>query len=123
MSRLEKEAVDSYPARNNITAYVLPGGKTVNVIGEGKLANIAAGDGHPAEIMDMSFAVQALSAGYVLEAHKNAKNGAMSTLPNKVIDVSSEIDEIVARRKLDAWGIEIDTLTPEQKEYLESWEV
>ncbi|MCI7145206.1 MAG: adenosylhomocysteinase [Clostridiales bacterium] len=123
MAGLEKEAVDSYPARNNITAYVLPGGKTVNVIGEGKLANIAAGDGHPAEIMDMSFAVQALSAGYVLEAHKNAKNGAMSTLPNKVIDVSSEIDEIVARRKLDAWGIEIDTLTPEQKEYLESWEV
>ena len=78
-------------------------------------ANIAAADGHPAEIMDMSFAVQAMSALYVKENHMN--------LNREVIDVSKEIDYDVARLKLEAWGIEIDKLTEEQEAYLNSWDV
>ena len=96
----------------------------VNVIGEGKLVNIAAGDGHPAEIMDMSFAVQILSAMHVLQNHVESGGegaGGKSRLPDDVIDVSSEIDDVIARRKLAAWGIEIDRLTPEQEAYLNSW--
>ena len=113
MAALEKESVSKNEARNNITAYELRNGKTVNVIGEGKLVNIAAADGHPAEIMDMSFAVQFLSALYIKEH--------AAELPHDVIDVSREIDDVVARRKLAAWGIEIDALTEEQKKYLNSW--
>lgn len=115
MAGLEAGCVEKKEARKNIMGYKLPNGKWVNVIAEGRLVNIAAADGHPAEIMDMSFAVQALSALYVRENHEN--------LENKVIDVSREIDDVVARRKLAAWGIEIDTLTPEQEKYLNSWQV
>lgn len=115
MAALEKEAVSQKEARNNITAYELVNGKTVNVIGEGRLVNIAAADGHPAEIMDLSFAVQAMSAMYIRDHHEE--------LEKKVIDVSNEIDDIIARRKLAAWDIQIDHLTPEQEEYLNSWEV
>ena len=95
--------------------YKLPNGKWVNVIAEGRLVNIAAADGHPAEIMDLSFAVQALSAKYIREHHEE--------LPNKLINVSREMDNDIARRKLAAWGIEIDTLTAEQEAYLESWQI
>ena len=95
--------------------YRLSNGKWINVIGEGRLVNIAAADGHPAEIMDMSFAVQALSAMYIKDHHEK--------LGNQVIDVSGEIDDLVARRKLAAWGIEIDQLTEEQAAYLSSWNV
>ena len=115
MPELEERAVSKHTARNNITAYVLENGKTVNVIGEGKLVNIAAADGHPAEIMDMSFAVQFLSALYVKEHH--------AELGNRVVDVSAEIDDVVARRKLAAWGVSIDELTDEQKAYLDSWNI
>lgn len=115
MAALEKEAVSQKEARNNITAYELVNGKTINVIGEGRLVNIAAADGHPAEIMDLSFAVQAMSAMYIRDHHEE--------LEKKVIDVSDEIDDIIARRKLAAWDIQIDHLTPEQEEYLNSWEV
>lgn len=115
MEALEKFAVSKQEKRNNIMGYRLPNGRWVNVIGEGRLVNIAAADGHPAEIMDMSFAVQAMSALYIKDNYKK--------LGNKVIDVSSEIDDIVARRKLAAWGIEIDRLTKEQEEYLNSWQV
>jgi adenosylhomocysteinase len=87
----------------------------INVIAEGRLVNIAAADGHPAEIMDMSFAVQTLSALYIKDNHQNLKNG--------VIDVSAEIDDLISTRKLEAWGIEIDKLTPEQEKYLNSWQV
>jgi adenosylhomocysteinase len=76
---------------------------------------MAAADGHPAEIMDLSFAVQAMSAMYIRDNHDK--------LENRVIDVSAEIDDIIARRKLDAWGVKIDELTQEQKKYLSSWEV
>jgi len=114
MAALEVFAVEKKERRNNIMGYRLPNDKWVNVIGEGRLVNIAAADGHPAEIMDMSFAVQAMSAAYIRDNYKN--------LENKVIDVSKEIDDIIARRKLTAWDIEIDALTPEQEEYLNSWQ-
>lgn len=115
MEEIEKVSVSKRETRKNITGYNLPNGKMVNVIGEGKLVNIAAADGHPAEIMDMSFAVQALSAMYIKENHR--------TLDNKVVDVRDKIDRLVASRKLAAWGIEIDQLTSEQLNYLNSWNV
>lgn len=115
MAALEKAAVSKLETRNNIMGYTLENGRMINVIGEGKLVNIAAADGHPAEIMDLSFAVQVMSALYIRDNYK--------TLENRVIDVSEEIDDIIARRRLDAWDIEIDALTEEQKEYLESWQV
>ncbi len=115
MAGLEEAAVSSGEMRANITGYELPNGKIINVIGEGKLANIAAADGHPAEIMDLSFAVQAMSALYIKENHAKLKNG--------VIDVSDEIDDVIARRRLAAWDIEIDELTEDQKNYLDSWQL
>ena len=90
--------------------YVLPNGKTVFVIAEGRLVNLAAGDGHPAEIMDMSFAIQALSAKYLVE-HKNDVSGHL-------IPVPEEIDRDVAMRKLADWNVNIDVLTEEQLKYL-----
>ncbi|MDR2157532.1 MAG: adenosylhomocysteinase [Clostridiales Family XIII bacterium] len=114
MDGLEARAAERYEARKNITAYTLPGGKTIHVIAEGRLVNIAAADGHPAEIMDMSFAVQFLSAMFILENRGKLKNA--------VTDVSSEIDSVVAAGKLAAWGIGIDALTAEQEQYLNSWE-
>ena len=115
MESLEKKSKDKYEARENITAYVLPDGRNINVIAEGRLVNIAAADGHPAEIMDMSFAVQLFSALYIRDNRDK--------LENKVYDVSAEIDEIIARSRLDAWGIEIDELSAEQEKYLNSWEL
>ena len=115
MDELEREAVEKKETRKNIMGYKLDNGKWVNVIGEGRLVNIAAADGHPAEIMDMSFAVQALSAMYIKDNYKK--------LDKTVVDVSGEIDDVVARRKLAAWGIEIDALKPEQEAYLASWDV
>lgn len=115
MNALEEQSVSKKEMRNNIMGYTLKNGKTINVIAEGRLVNIAAADGHPAEIMDLSFAVQAMSAMYIKENYKN--------LENRVIDVSSEIDDVIARRKLAAWGIEIDTLTKEQEKYLNSWKL
>jgi adenosylhomocysteinase len=112
---LEEKAERAYEARANITAYVLPGGKTVHVMAEGRLVNIAAADGHPAEIMDMSFAVQFLSAMYIQRNY--------AELPKDVIDVSEEIDTLIAEQRLAAWGVEIDRLTPEQEKYLSSWEL
>ena len=93
--------------------YRMPDGRWLNLLAEGRLVNLAAGDGHPAEIMDMSFALQALSAQYVLQNYKS--------LGQKVIDVPEEIDIRVARKKLEAWNIKIDELTEEQKRYIESW--
>lgn len=110
MAGLEKLAVEKYDARHNIQGYVLPNGKTLFTIAEGRLVNLAAGDGHPAEIMDMSFAVQALGAQYLAQ-HKGE-------LAPGVIPVPRELDEAVARRKLRAMGVEIDTLSREQAAYL-----
>ena len=110
MAGLNKLAVEKYEARHNIQGYVLPNGKTLFTIAEGRLVNLAAADGHPAEIMDMSFAIQAMGAKYLVE-HK----GAMTP---GVISVPREIDEMVARIKLESMDVKIDTLTEEQKEYL-----
>ena len=107
---LKKEAVSCRKARTNIDAYTLESGKTVYVLAEGRLVNLAAGDGHPAEIMDMSFAIQALSARYLLE-HKGNLSAKLNNVPD-------EIDERIARLKLNAWGVSIDALTPEQKRYI-----
>jgi adenosylhomocysteinase len=112
---LAEKAERAYEARANIMAYVLPGGKTVHVMAEGRLVNIAAADGHPAEIMDMSFAVQFLSAMYIQENYEK--------LPRDVVDVSAEIDTLIAEQRLAAWGVEIDRLTPEQEKYLSSWDL
>ena len=104
----------SFPARANIMGYKLADGRTIYILAEGRLVNLAAGDGHPAEIMDMSFAIQALSAHYLVE-HKDE----LCREPgNMVIEIPEEIDRTVAFRKLAAWGYEIDTLTPEQRKYL-----
>lgn len=116
MDGLEKTALSKREARKNISSYEIEKGKFINVIGEGRLVNIAAADGHPAEIMDLSFAVQAMSAIYIMENKNSLPKG-------KVINVPKEIDEIIAQKKLRAWGIEIDQLTKEQKEYLDSWNV
>ena len=100
----------SWLARNNIMGYKLKNGRSVYIIAEGRLVNLAAGDGHPAEIMDMSFAVQAMSALYLV---KNK-----GRFDDMVIDVPREVDMEIAHRKLSAWGIEIDKLTAEQEAYL-----
>lgn len=115
MEGLEAAADEKRESRKNIMGYRLGPDKWIHVIAEGKLVNIAAADGHPAEIMDMSFAVQTMSAMYIKEHYKD--------LEKKVIDVSAEIDDKIARRKLESWGIEIDALTPEQETYLNSWQI
>lgn len=109
MAGLREMASDTYEARHNITAYVLPSGRTLYVIAEGRLVNIAAGDGHPAEIMDMSFAIQALSAEYLVKNRGRLAPG--------VVSVPRELDDTVARRKLAAMGVEIDSPSEEQREY------
>ena len=110
VAKLRQMAVSHHPARANIEAYVLENGRAVNIIAEGRLVNLAAGDGHPAEIMDMSFAIQALSARYLVQ-HK----GSIGTLLN---NVPREIDLDVARRALEHRGIAIDTLTEQQYKYI-----
>lgn len=107
---LKEIAKKSFLARENIMGYVLENGKTVYVIAEGRLVNLAAGDGHPAEIMDMSFAIQALSALYLVE-HKNSLDKLLITVPK-------EVDNRVAEMKLKFWNVEIDRLTDKQKEYI-----
>lgn len=99
--------------RNNIMGYMINPNKWIYVLAEGRLVNLAAGDGHPAEIMDMSFAIQALSAEYLIKQHKRGKE-----LKQKLITVPRQIDLDVATRKLKSEGIEIDTLTPYQESYI-----
>lgn len=114
MACLRKIAVDSFVARNNIVGYTLANGNTLYVIAEGRLVNLAAGDGHPAEIMDMSFAIQALSAEYLIQNRE--------TITDTLITVPRSVDQTVARRKLSSMGVAIDTLTEEQAAYLAGWE-
>lgn len=103
-------ADDVFEARQNVTGYKLRTGRTVYVLGEGRLVNLACGDGHPAEIMDMSFAIQALSAEFLV----NHKEGPIGLL----MDVPDEIDTRVAKLKLNALNKSIDTLTDKQHKYL-----
>ena len=112
MAGLRSMCTNSYEQRNNIMGYTLPNGKNIYVLGEGRLVNLACGDGHPAEIMDMSFAIQALSARYLVQHGKE--------LNEKLIVVPKDVDNEVAVRKLNFLGKNIDTLTPEQEKYLYS---
>lgn len=110
---LERLAVEKKEQRKNIMGYKMADGRWLNLLAEGRLVNLAAGDGHPAEIMDMSFALQVLSARYIIE---NADK-----LGKKVYRVPDSIDQYVAELKLKSWGIKIDKLTEEQKKYIEGW--
>lgn len=110
MAYLKENALSTIDQRANIVGYEVTPNKFVYVLGEGRLVNLACGDGHPAEIMDMSFAIQALSAKYLLE-HKE-------DITEKLIVVPREVDLEVANRKLSFLGITIDTLTDEQRKYL-----
>jgi adenosylhomocysteinase len=100
--------------REFVDQYTLPSGKRINLLGEGRLVNLAAAEGHPASVMDMSFANQALSAVFM---QRNAE-----TLEKKVYSVPEDVDKEIARIKLAEMGIPIDTLTAEQEKYLNSWE-
>ena len=114
VASLRRLAVQETVRRENIQGYTLPDGRTLNVVGEGRLVNLAAGNGHPAEIMDMSFAVQALSLEW-LAKHR-------SKLETKLYKVPDSIDDEIGRVKLAAMGLAIDTLTPEQEAYLTGWQ-
>lgn len=109
---LETLSESIQPARENIMAYNMPDGRTLYLIGEGRLVNLAAGDGHPAEIMDLTFGLQTLSLEY-LTTHP--------TLEARVYDVPESIDKRVALIKLASMGVQIDSLSAEQEEYLNSW--
>ncbi|MBS4879094.1 MAG: adenosylhomocysteinase [Firmicutes bacterium] len=111
---LRELAESSQLRRENIVGYTLPNGKTLNVLAEGRLVNLAAGNGHPAEIMDMSFAVQALAAEWLTK---------QTGLEKKVYAVPDAIDDEIGRAKLAALGLSIDSLTEEQEKYLTSWSV
>lgn len=112
---LEEMAVRVFKRRNEIMGYEMPDGRVLNLLAEGRLVNLASGNGHPAEIMDTSFAVQALSLEYIL---KNGKN-----LEKQVYEVPKSIDDGVALLKLKGAGLKIDTLTPEQEAYLAGYTV
>jgi adenosylhomocysteinase len=111
---LEAMAEEKRLVRPFVEAFDLPDGRTIHLLGEGRLINLAAAEGHPASVMDMSFANQALSAEYMV---KNAES-----LKNTVYSVPAEIDAEIARLKLEAMGVEIDVLTEEQIAYLSSWQ-
>ena len=111
---LEKMSVAKRLVRPFVESYELPDGRVINILGEGRLVNLAAAEGHPASVMDMSFANQALGAEYML---KNADK-----LEKRVYNVPEEIDREIARLKLEAMGVRIDKLTDEQVKYLGSWE-
>ena len=111
---LEDLAASHKPLRKNIEGYFLPDGRVLCVLAEGRLVNLAAGDGHPAEIMDMSFAIQALAVEY-MAAHAQAMAPGVYPIPQ-------ELDQWVAALKLKAMGSAIDSLTPEQERYLAGYE-
>ncbi len=115
LTGLEEISTGKRTIREYVEEFTLRGGKRINVLGEGRLINLAAAEGHPSSVMDMSFANQALCAEYVV---KNAKK-----LEKKVYDVPLQVDKSVAQMKLKARGVKIDKLTPEQKKYLGSWEM
>ena len=114
VAALGRLAEERFPRRQNIEGFRLPDGRILNVLAEGRLVNLAAGNGHPAEIMDMSFAVQALSLEWMAK-HAPA-------LEKKVYNVPAEIDDQIGRVKLAAMGLAIDALTPEQEAYLTGWD-
>ncbi len=113
LNAIEKLAVSKSQPRAFVDAYKLADGRTIRVLGEGRLINLASAEGHPAAVMDMSFANQAMAAAHIAQNYK--------TMEKSVYPVPDSIDEEVARLKLAAMHISIDTLTPEQVKYLASW--
>jgi adenosylhomocysteinase len=111
---MEEMAVSKRLVRPFVEQYEFKNGRLVFLLGEGRLINLAAAEGHPASVMDMSFANQALSAEYMI------KNGAR--LEKKVYGVPDEIDREIARLKLQSMGVQVDTLSAEQVKYMNSWE-
>ena len=114
LDKLETMSKESEQVRDYVKGYTLQNGKKIYVIADGRLVNLAAGQGHPVEIMDMSFAIQALTAEHLLKNHKS--------LENKVYPVPYEVDQDVARIRLESLGIKIDQSSEEQIRYSESWE-
>lgn len=112
---LEEHAIGQRTLRPLVEEYTLPDGRTIVLLADGRLVNLSCAEGHPASVMDMSFANQALSAEYMLKHAAELAPG--------VYDVPVEIDEDIARLKLETLGVKIDTLTPEQIAYLNSWEL
>jgi len=110
---LAEMAVETRQVREYVQEYRLADGRRLYLLAEGRLLNLAAAEGHPAAVMDMSFANQALSVEYLAVSGKD--------LPPDVYAVPAEIDQTVARLKLEAMGVRIDELTPEQRHYLQSW--
>jgi adenosylhomocysteinase len=110
---LEKMSSSKRATRAFVEEFSLRDGRKINLLGEGRLINLASAEGHPASVMDMSFADQALSVEYIVKNH--------NLLENKVYAVPEELDRKVARLKLESMGVKIDRLTPEQEEYLASW--
>ncbi|MGH9510045.1 MAG: adenosylhomocysteinase [Terriglobales bacterium] len=110
---LEKLASSKRQIREFVMEYALKDGRRVNLLGEGRLINLAAAEGHPASVMDMSFANQALSVEHLVKNHEK--------MEKKVYPVPEELDKRVARLKLESMGVKIDRLSPEQEEYLASW--
>ncbi|MFA5388365.1 MAG: adenosylhomocysteinase [Candidatus Omnitrophota bacterium] len=112
---LEKMSRKKRVIRNGVEEYLLKDGRRINLLGEGRLVNLACAEGHPAIVMDMSFANQALAAEYLVKNHKK--------LGKKVYRMPEAIDKEIARLKLKSMGVRIDILTPEQEKYLASWEL
>ena len=110
---LEKMSSSKRTTRNYVDEYTMKDGRRINLLGEGRLINLAAAEGHPASVMDMSFADQALCCDYMVKNH--------ATLEKRVYTVPVDLDKRVAKLKLESMGIKIDRLTPEQEEYLASW--
>jgi len=111
---LAEMAVEVRQPRPGVDQYIMADGRKLSVLGEGRLVNLAMAEGHPASVMDMSFANQALGIEYLVKE--------ASTLEKRVYPVPEEIDREIARLKLSAMDLEIDALTPEQEKYLTSWE-
>jgi adenosylhomocysteinase len=111
---LEQQSVGKSVARPNVEQYDMSDGRRLYLLAQGRLVNLAAAEGHPASVMDMSFANQALSAEWVCEHH--------AELRNEVYTVPAELDAAVARLKLESMGVDLDSLTPEQASYLSSWD-
>ncbi len=113
VKELEARSLDKRPVRESINRYKLENGNTIDLVADGRLVNLAVGQGHPVEIMDMSFSIQALTAEYLVKNHEK--------LERKVYPVPRQIDLEVANLKLSGLGLSIDSLTEDQKKYAEEW--
>ena len=112
---LESLAVSKREIRANCEEYVMKDGRKLYLLAQGRLINLAAAEGHPSEVMDLSFSIQALSAKYITENREQ--------LNSEVLTVPTEIDDDVALRKLTSLGLNVEILTPKQQKYISSWKM